>query len=129
MGYASYGCSKPELLLLDYAFLGYDSLEDIPLQTREIYKIIVGEELSPEKVEAVSVVSQVDSDYPSVVLMQCEDDDQVYFSNWERMKMALEKSNVPVLARSSQFGGHGYGLGTGMALEGWVDEAVKFWLG
>lgn len=45
----------------------------------------------------------------------------------QRRLRALERAGVPVAYREVPGIGHGFGLGTGTAAEGWVDEAVRFW--
>jgi acetyl esterase/lipase len=45
----------------------------------------------------------------------------------ERRLAALERAGVTVAYRKVPGLGHGFGLGTGTAAEGWIDEAVRFW--
>lgn len=53
-------------------------------------------------------------------------------ANWRTMQSRLEK--LEALGIPSEFHaydglGHGFGLGTGTAAEGWIEDAVKFWKG
>lgn len=127
-GYHAYEKEKPELLMLNYAFLNPGSLKALPQAEREIMKCLVGNVVSEEKLRQASIIGQVCSGYPPVALVQCEDDDVVPFSNWIQMKKALEENGVPYMSKSGKQGGHGYGLGTETDVGGWVDEAVSFWL-
>ena len=127
-GYRAYGKEKPELLMLDYAFLSTDSLQELPQEDQENIKCLVGETVTREKLHQVSVIEHVNSDYPAVALVQCEDDSAMPFSNWVRMKKTLEENGVPHIVRSGKKGGHGYGLGTGTDVAGWVEEAAAFWM-
>lgn len=45
----------------------------------------------------------------------------------ERRLAALERAGVMVAYRKVPGLGHGFGLGTGTAAQGWIDEAVRFW--
>lgn len=127
-GYGKFRCAKPEILFLDYAVVCFQDPDQVPEEALEVYRIVAGEELSREQMERAAVTGQVDEDYPPVVLAQCEDDDQVPFENWRKMKQSLETAGVPHLAMSGRTGGHGYGLGTGTELEGWIDRGVRFWM-
>ncbi len=45
----------------------------------------------------------------------------------ERRLRALERAGVTVAYRQVPGLGHGFGLGTGTAAQGWIDDAVRFW--
>ena len=45
----------------------------------------------------------------------------------ERRVAALRRAGVPVAYRRYAGIGHGFGLGTGTYLEGWIDDAIRFW--
>lgn len=45
----------------------------------------------------------------------------------ERRLAALERAGVRVAYRKVPGLGHGFGLGTGTAAQGWIDDAVRFW--
>ncbi len=45
----------------------------------------------------------------------------------KRRLQALERAGVMVAYRQIPRLGHGFGLGTGTAAQGWIDEAVRFW--
>jgi acetyl esterase/lipase len=47
----------------------------------------------------------------------------------ERRLAALERAGVRVAYRKVPGLGHGFGLGTGTAAQGWIDDAVRFWEG
>lgn len=51
-------------------------------------------------------------------------------ANWRTMQARIERIRVSGTdAEIEAFEGlpHGFGLGTGMAAEGWLDHAVEFW--
>lgn len=45
----------------------------------------------------------------------------------ERRLRALERAGAKVAYRKIPGLGHGFGLGTGTAAQGWIDDAVRFW--
>jgi acetyl esterase/lipase len=45
----------------------------------------------------------------------------------ERRVQVLQRAGVMVAYRKVPGLGHGFGLGTGTAAEGWIDDAVRFW--
>lgn len=51
-------------------------------------------------------------------------------ANWQTMERrlkAIEALGIPTEFHAYEGLGHGYGLGTGTAAEGWVNDAVAFW--
>ncbi|MCD8012119.1 MAG: alpha/beta hydrolase [Lachnospiraceae bacterium] len=129
MGYAAHKCEKPEAFFLDYAFVKFENLDEVDPLNYGAYQIFAGEILNEESIRRVSVLDKIDYEYPPVYLAQCRDDDTVPFSNFEAMKETLERFQIPVKTRCAEIGQHGYGLGTETEMEGWLDEAVDFWLG
>ncbi len=59
----------------------------------------------------------------------CGDRDGI--APWQVMKERLEqmsKAGIPTCFRRAPSLGHGFGLGLGTPAEGWLDEALRFWL-
>jgi acetyl esterase/lipase len=48
-------------------------------------------------------------------------------SSMERRVSALRSSGNEVAYRKFPGVGHGFGLGIGTSVEGWIDEALRFW--
>lgn len=51
-------------------------------------------------------------------------------ASWRRMKerlTAMSGMGIPTEFHSYEGLPHGFGLGTGTAAEGWIDDAVAFW--
>ena len=56
------------------------------------------------------------------------DDPVVPAINSLALRDALEEHGIPVHSRIGKTGGHSYGLGIGLEVDGWFDEAVQlFW--
>lgn len=56
--------------------------------------------------------------------------DNDWIANWETMKMRLfylKKMGIPTEFHVYHGLGHGFGLGSGTAAEGWINDAIKFW--
>lgn len=56
--------------------------------------------------------------------------DNDWIANWETMKMRLfylKKMGIPTEFHVYHGLGHGFGLGSETAAEGWINDAIKFW--
>lgn len=56
--------------------------------------------------------------------------DKDWIANWETMKMRLfylRKMGIPTEFHVYHGLGHGFGLGSGTAAEGWINDAIRFW--
>lgn len=56
--------------------------------------------------------------------------DNDWIANWETMKMRLfylRKMGIPTEFHVYHGLGHGFGLGSGTAAEGWINDAIRFW--
>jgi acetyl esterase/lipase len=71
--------------------------------------------------------AEVSQDEPPTFVVVGEHDPISPPALMERRLAALERAGVMVAYRKVPGLGHGFGLGTGTAAEGWVDEAVRFW--
>ena len=73
------------------------------------------------------VIRFMDETYPPVYLTANEDDGTVPFSNSLLMEAACKKSGIPCQCKFGKTGGHSYGLGVGLSVEGWLKDALAFW--
>lgn len=60
-------------------------------------------------------------------MVYCEDDPIVSAQTMSTMADTLKQTGVPYLQNVGKSGGHGFGLGLGTDVEGWVEEAVELW--
>ena len=88
---------------------------------------VAGPEITPEAVEPFDLTSHMDASYPPVYLTANEDDHTAPFSNSLTVAEICEKLGIPHKTRFGKTGDHGFGLGIGLEVEGWLKEAVSFW--
>jgi acetyl esterase/lipase len=123
-GYQHWNLLKPGALFLAYPVTMYTHMTKIHQVCRDN---LLG--ISPTKsdIDDINVVLNADNSYPPVFLMHCQDDDQIYFENSEALAQKLKSIGVPCILKPVPKGGHGIGLGSGTAAQGWLAEAVQFW--
>jgi len=87
--------------------------------------------LSPDQavVEQTSVEMQVTPDYPRTFLWCGSADRDVSPENSRMLDKRLTENQVPHRFMEYPNVGHGVGLGSGSPCDGWIDEAVRYWLG
>jgi acetyl esterase/lipase len=71
--------------------------------------------------------SDTSSDEPPTFVVVGEHDRIAPPALMERRLQALERAGVMVVYRKVPGLGHGFGLGTGTAAQGWIDDAVRLW--
>jgi acetyl esterase/lipase len=71
--------------------------------------------------------SAVSADEPPTFVVVGERDGIAPPSTMQRRIRALRSAGTPVEYHEIPGLGHGFGLGTGTAAEGWIDDAVRFW--
>ena len=123
MGYVKYGLPKPAALVLIYPVvtMGPETHEG----TREC---LIGKEPSEEMIAYTSNEKHV-SAYPDTFVWCGDADTCVPPANSKMLNKALDEAGIRhefVLYPGIE---HGVGLGTGQVCEGWIDRAIKFWLG
>ncbi|MCH4031242.1 MAG: alpha/beta hydrolase [Lachnospiraceae bacterium] len=74
------------------------------------------------------LIDFIDETYPKTYLVANEDDPVVPVVNTKALDKKLSELNVPHITRIGRKGGHSFGLGIGLEVEGWLDECVDFWL-
>ena len=81
---------------------------------------IGGPEFTWDDLAPYHLVDFMDETYPPVYLTANEDDGTVPFSNSLLMEAACKKSGIPCQCKFGKTGGHSYGLGVGLSVEGWL---------
>lgn len=138
-GFKKEGLPKPDLLLLGYSALSmeifYDSWNNAApgsslRQSAEVFlRRIVGENITPEALQRFDPIHHLKKDScPPVFLTANEDDPVVPFQSSQRFYEAAQRLGIPVKASFGRVGGHSYGLGNGLMVEGWLRDAVSLWL-
>lgn len=137
-GYGKYGLPAPAAELLVYgavstlAFLDemerYEGKEDYLAVGRKYMGLIAGEGSQRAELTRYSVEEMLDEMYPPTYVVHCVGDDLVPVSTAYRMEQALEAHAVKHQIHIVEGGCHGFGTGIGMEAEGWLKEAVEFWV-
>ena len=79
-----------------------------------------------EVLHEYNVAEHVDREYPPCYIVCGKDDQVVGFHDSELLKKLLDQSGVPVVLDAADHAPHGFGDGTGTALEGWPERAIAF---
>lgn len=125
MGYKKYGLPKPCAEILIYPVISMDP--DIThLGSKEAH---IGANATREQIDFASVNQHVTADYPPTYLWCGDSDKAVSPKNTELMAEALKSAGVPFVCDVYPGVDHGVGLATGIAAEGWIDNAIAFWMG
>ncbi len=124
MGYPKYGLPKPGAVILSYPVI---SLEKA-ITHKDTRDHMIGANASEEEARKRSVHTNVDENYPPTFIWCGTADRLVPNENTDLMKAALEKKGIRHICRKYDGVEHGVGLAIGTSAEGWIDEAVDFWL-
>ena len=122
LGWKRLGLPRPAALVLSYPVI--TMAERTHPGSREN---LLGKQSEPSAIARCSVERQVSGQYPPTFLWCGDADNTVDPENSRMMHAALEEAGVPHLWKMYPGVDHGVGLGTGLACEGWLDEAVQFW--
>ena len=123
VGYERYNLPKPQA-----AFLAYPVITMGEYTHEGSMKNLLGKNKDDTELRALySVEKQVTGDYPPVFIWQCRQDKVVPFENSLMMADALKANGVPYEFMPVDGTVHGWGLGKGTAVDGWLDKAVDFW--
>lgn len=89
---------------------------------------------APQIPRAATVVMQytghadyTNNDPPTYAIVSRNDPIADYETMRQRL-LRLSVLGIPTKFRLCNYAGHGFGLGTGSDAEGWLDEAVQFWM-
>ena len=136
-GWKTAGLPKPEMIFLGYTAIDmklfFDTYQKFPLGhpahtgMSDFLRRIGGPEFTWDDLAPYHLVDFMDETYPPVYLTANEDDGTVPFSNSLLMEAACKKSGIPCQCKFGKTGGHSYGLGVGLSVEGWLTDALAFW--
>ena len=118
MGYKKYGLPKPKALILSYPVITMD--KDKTHQGS--HDLLLGENATKEQEKNVF------SDFPLTYIWCGDKDVTVHPDNSKMLAEALKKSKVPVKIEIFPDVAHGVGPATGTSAEGWINNAVDFWM-
>lgn len=136
-GYKAAGLPKPEMIFLGYtaismqaffeAYQAYPAGHPVHDGMGEFLRRIGGPEFTWETLAPFNLVDFMDASYPPVYLTANEDDGTVPFPNSLLMASTCEKLGILHKCKFGKTGGHSFGLGNGLQVEGWLEDAVAFW--
>lgn len=124
LGYEKYGLCRPGIMILAYPVVTMGKYAHRGSRLRLLGKEHISDASYQNR---YSVEQQVTSEYPPTYLWQCEADNTVPIQNSRMLAEALEEHDVRYRYHVYPGNAHGWGLATGKAAEGWLDEAVDFW--
>lgn len=124
LGYRKYGLPKPGCLVLSYPVISMDPRYN----HGGSHDNFLGKNASRGLEEMASVDKHVDAGYPRVYAWCGDEDKEVPNDNIRLLVIALREKGIEHKYHIYPGVGHGVGPGTGTSAEGWIDEAVNFWL-
>ena len=122
MGYKKYGLPRPGAIILSYPVI--TMYEKAHAGSR---KYLLGENPSPQMLEAVSAERQITADYPPTFVWHGLADRDVDPDNSRLLADALAEKGVKHTYLAVPDVDHGVGIGEGLPCEGWFEKAVIFW--
>ncbi|MCR4674850.1 MAG: alpha/beta hydrolase [Lachnospiraceae bacterium] len=138
-GWSVNNIPKPQAVFLGYTAVGmidyaktYHSLDDNDPMKEGLAPFLrrtAGPMVSNELIEAFDLPSHIDSTYPKTYIVANEDDGTVPVINSKAMDATLTNLGVEHITNIGQKGDHSFGLGNGLEVDGWLEEAVNFWQG
>ena len=124
MGYVKYDLPKPATLILSYPVITMEN----DLTHAGSRQNLIGDDAGKELTDFTSVEKQVDEHYPATYIWCGDADTLVPPENTKRMAKALEENGIPFECHIFPGVAHGVGPATDTSAEGWIDQAVDFWL-
>lgn len=123
MGYKNDGLPQPSTLILAYPVVTMDQ-KLTHIGTR---KNLIGTAPTDEIVYLASIENHIAKDFPRTFLWCGSADSLVPPENSRMLAARLKANGVPHCFIEYPGVDHGVGLGKGLACEGWIKEAVRFW--
>lgn len=124
IGYRKYALPRPGAEILAYPVISM-----LPELTHKgSHDNLLGRHATAAQEKLTSVELKITEDYPPTFVWCGDADTTVSPENTKRMASALEAAGVPFRCEIFPGAEHGIGPGTGTSAEGWIDQAVDFWL-
>lgn len=123
IGYKKYDLPKPNALILVYPVISMESAVDY-----ESRAPLLGADPSLDLIRLSSIERQATENYPPTFIWYGDAEESVVPENAQLMARTLSQLGVPHQLHVFPGVGHGVGLGEGLSCEGWINQAVDFWL-
>lgn len=137
-GYRWAGVPAPALVFQGYTAVMmdtfYDSYEAVPCDdpgkaaAGAFLRKVGGPLFTRASLEPFNSLAHLMADCPPVYLTANEDDPTVPFINTVMLEKRLSAMSIPHRSRTGTVGGHSYGLGIGLEVDGWFDDMVQYWM-
>lgn len=124
MGYSHYQLPRPGAIILAYPVITMNKA----LTHIGSHDNLLGKDAPEETEDVTSVEKHVSPDFPATYIWCGDKDAIVSPENTKIMVDSLRQAGVPVESHIFPNADHGIGPGTGTSAEGWVNQAVKFWM-
>ena len=124
LGYRKYDLPRPGILILSYPVITMGKYAHKGSRLRLLGKDHAADQ---ELRDCYSIEKQVTENYPPAYVWQCRADNTVSVQNSGILVEEMKKYGIPCQYHVYPGNAHGWGLATGKAAEGWLDEAVTFW--
>ncbi len=135
-GWKAAGLPRPEMIFLGYTAIDMNSFLQVyhafparhPAHTGmgDFLRRIGGPEFTDADLAPYQLADHMDETYPPVYLTANEDDGTVPFSNSLLMEETCKRLGIPCRTRFGKTGGHSFGLGNGLEVDGWLEDALRF---
>ncbi|MBQ3796129.1 MAG: alpha/beta hydrolase [Butyrivibrio sp.] len=138
LGWKAGNLPKPELIFLGYPAQRMDFFYQIwekapegspaKLSMSDFLELLIPGEITKEALAPLSLEDHLSKEIcPPLYLTANEDDPTVPFINSTSLYESATSKNIPVMTKFGHTGGHSYGLGIGLEVDGWLDDAISFW--
>lgn len=124
-GYARFGLPRPKALFPIYPVTSLSLLKESGGK-EDFIRVMLGSDLSGQDLDAYSTDQLITDNYPPCYIVCCADDSDVDPRHSMLLERLLKERHIPVQLEIGEKGGHGFGLGVGTDVEGWVRRAAKF---
>ena len=123
IGFAKYGLPSPSAITLSYPVITMGDKTHLGSRAN-----LLGPNPTEDNISWTSVEKHITEKYPPTFIWYGDADSTVNPINSQMLAEALKENNVPYVLREYKNVEHGAGLGRGLPCEGWIEEAVSFWM-
>ena len=137
LGWKTADVSKPELIFLAYpavrmrefyqGWAAFPPGHPVHDGSAAFLRRLAGPEFTEADLVPYELTDHMDGSYPPTFLTANRDDGTVPFLNSASMAEACARLGIPYRTRFGKTGGHSFGLGLGLEVGGWLEEALDFW--
>ena len=139
LGWKANNLPKPEMIFLGYTAQKMDFFYNIWANAPKdssahnsmndfLSRLITGE-ITKEALASLCLENNISKENcPPLYITANEDDPVVPVINSKSLIDTCHSKDIPVKSIIGSTGGHSYGLGCGLEVDGWIDDAINFWL-